>query len=86
MRAWDFFLISSSERYTKCLDAQFFAKYFIFKARQDQVHSYLQIYNVRPISTNDLGNKKFLVAQTKAERSHGSISWNFIRFLYAIGK
>ena len=44
-----FFLISSSERYTKCLDAQFFAKYFIFKARQDQVHSYLQIYNVRPI-------------------------------------
>ena len=52
-----FFLISSSERYTKCLDAQFFAKYFIFKARQDQVHSYLQIYNVRPIFTNDLENK-----------------------------
>ena len=60
-RPWEkthyFFLISSSERYTKCLDAQFFAKYFIFKARQDQVHSYLQIYNVRPIFTNDLENK-----------------------------
>ena len=79
MRPWEkthyFFLISSSERYTKCLDAQFFAKYFIFKARQDQVHSYLQIYNVRPIFTNELEIRlKFLVAQTKAKGSHGSIS------------
>ena len=34
------------DRYTKCLDVQWPAKYFIFKSRQDQVLSYLQIYNV----------------------------------------
>merc|ERR1712113_486784 len=35
----------TKDRYTKCLDVQWPAKYFIFKSRQDQVLSYLQIYN-----------------------------------------
>lgn len=72
----------TKERYTKSLDAQFFAKYFIFKARQDQVHSYLQIYNwhklkpkevmgrfreILSVFSTQLGNKKYLLGNRISE-------------------
>jgi len=72
----------TKERYTKCLDVQYAAKYFIFKSRQEQVLSYLQIYNfhkmkakevlarfreVLSLFSTQLGNKKYLLGNRISE-------------------
>jgi len=72
----------TKDRYTKCLDVQWPAKYFIFKSRQDQVLSYLQIYNWHKLKqkevllrfreqlalfSNQLKGKKFLLGNRVSE-------------------